>query len=161
MRVGNHWHSTSPFVGQSEPKFVLARSVPFAIKDVVARDTECLQSLSIVEKVEFSSSATPIVPVPKRDGTFRICGDFKVTLNSVLQVDQHPLPKPENIFASLAGEKLFTTLDQSQAYQQLMLNEESKELVTISTRLGLFHYNRLPFVWPQHPHYFNGQWISC
>ena len=129
----------------SQPKFVPARSVPFAIKDAIAQDLERLQSLGIIEKVEFSRWATPIVPVPKRDGTFRICGDFKVTLNPVLQVDQYPIPKPEDIFVSLAGGKLFTTLDLSQAYQQLMMDEESKELVTINTHLGLFRYNRLPF----------------
>ena len=128
-----------------QPKFVPVRPVPFAIKDAIARDIERLQSLGIIEKVEFSRWATPIVPVPKKDGTFHICGDFKVTLNPVLQVDQHPIPKPEDIFVSLVGGKLFTTLDLSQAYQQLMLDEESKELVTISTHLGLFCYNRLPF----------------
>ena len=63
----------------------------------------------------------------------------------MLQVDQHPIPKPKDTFTSLAGGKLFATLDLLQAYQQLMLNEESKELVIISTHLGLFRYNRLPF----------------
>lgn len=95
--------------------------------------------------MEFSRWVTPIVPIPKRDETFHICGDFKVTLNPVLQVDQHPIPKPEDTFTSLAVGKLFTTLDLSQAYQQLMLNEESKKLVTICTHLGLFRYNWLPF----------------
>lgn len=56
--------------------------------------------LSIVEQSEL---ATPIVPIPKKDGLVRICGDFKVTVNPVLYVDQYPLPKIENIFASLAG----------------------------------------------------------
>lgn len=95
--------------------------------------------------MELSRWATPIVPVLKRDGTFRICSDFKATFNLVLQVDQYPLPKLEDIFASLAGGKLFMTLDLSQAYQQLMLDEESKGLVTISTHLGLFCCNRLLF----------------
>ena len=85
------------------------------------------------------------MPVPKRDGSFRICGDFKVTLNPALEVDQHPIPKPEDIFASLAGGELFTTLDLSQAYQQLLLHEESSELVTVNTHLGLYCYTRLPF----------------
>ena len=120
-----------------KPKFVPARSVPFAIKDATARDIERLQSLGIIEKVEFSRWVTPIVPIPNRDETFHICGDFKVTLNPVLQVDQHPIPKPENIFMSLVGEKLFMTLDLSQVYQQLMINEESKELVTISTHCDI------------------------
>ena len=95
----------------SQPKFVPARSVPFAIKDAVAQEIQRLESVGILKKVEFSRWATPVVPVPKRDGSFRICGDFKVTLNPALEVDQHPIPKPEDIFASLAGGELFTTLD--------------------------------------------------
>ena len=114
----------------SQPKFVPACSVPFPIKDATAQDKEHLQSLGIIEKVEFSRWATPIVFVPKRDGTFRIRGDFKVTLNPVPQVDQHPIPKPDDIIESLAGGKVFTTLDLPQAYQQLMMDDESKELVT-------------------------------
>ena len=71
--------------------------------------------------------------VPKRDGKIRICGDYKVTINSSLDVDQYPLPKPDHLFATLAGGKKFTKLDLSQAYQQLLLDDESKELVTINT----------------------------
>ena len=72
----------------------------------------------------------------------------------MLQIDQHPIPKPEYTFASLAGGKLFTTLNLSQVYQQLMLDEEPKELVTISTHLGLFRYNWHPFGVPSAPTIF-------
>ena len=129
----------------SQPKFVPARPVPFAIKDAVTQEIQRLESVGIVKKVEFSRWATQVVPVPKRDGSFRICGDFKVTLNPALEIDQHPIPKPEDIFASLAGGELFTTLHLSQAYQQLLLDEESSELVTVNTHLGLYRYSRLPF----------------
>ena len=91
----------------------------------------------MLAKVEFSRWATRIVPVPKKDGTFRICGDFKVTVNPALEVDQHPIPKPEHIFASLFGGQRFSTLDLTQAYQQLVLNEEAQELVTINTHLAI------------------------
>ena len=50
------------------------------------------------------------MPVPKADGTFRLCGDYKVTLNAALEVDQHPLPKPEEIFVSLARLCRYTRL---------------------------------------------------
>ena len=100
-----------------------ACSVPFAIKDAVAQEIQRLESVRILKKVEFSRWATPVVPVPKRDGSFRICGDFKDTLNPALEVDQHPIPKPEDIFASLARGEFFTTLDLSQAYQQLACQE--------------------------------------
>ena len=140
----------------SHPKFVPARSVPFAIKDAVAQEIQCLESVGILKKVEFSHWATTVVPVPKRDGSFRICGDFKVTLNPALEVDQHPIPKPEDIFASLAGGELFTTLDLYQAYQQLLLDEESSELVTLNTHLGLYCYSQLPFGVASAPAIFQG-----
>ena len=129
----------------SQPRFVRARPVPFAIKEAVGREIDRLEEIGVLERVEFSCWATPIVPVQKSDGTFRLCGDYKVTLNAFLEVNQHPLPKPEEIFASLAGGQRFTTLDLSQAYQQLVLDEASKELVTVSTHQGLYCYTRLPF----------------
>ena len=119
--------------------------MPFAIKEAVGREIDRLEEIGVLERVEFSRWATPIIPVPKSDGTFRLCGDYKVTLNAFLEVDQHPLPKPEEIFASLARGQRFTTLDLSQAYQQLVLDKASKELVTVSTHQGLYRYMRLPF----------------
>ena len=49
-------------------------------------DIERLEEIGALENVEFSRSATPIVPVPKRDATFHLCGDSKVTLNAALEV---------------------------------------------------------------------------
>lgn len=60
-------------------------------------------------------------------------------------MDQYLIPKPEEIFASLAGGQSPTKLDFSQAYQQLLLDDASKELVTINTNFGLCHYTCLPY----------------
>ena len=49
------------------------------------------------------------------------------------------------MFSTLAGGITFTKLDMSQAYQQLTLDDSSKEVVTINTHKGLFCYQRLPF----------------
>ena len=86
----------------ASPKFFRPHSVPFAIRDAVGVEIDRLEKMGILEKVDHSDWATPIVPVPKKDGKFRICGDYKVTVNPVLDIDQHPLPRPE-IFATLAG----------------------------------------------------------
>ena len=83
--------------------------------------------------------------MPKGDGQLRICGDYKVTINPVLAVDQYPLPKPEDLFTALSGGKQFTKLDLQHAYQQLRLEDSAKDLVTINTHKGLYQYNRLPF----------------
>ena len=103
------------------------------------------EGLGVIEKVSYSDWAAPIVPVPKADGSVRICGYYKVTVNPVLQVDQFPVPKPEDLFASLTGGKKFSKLDLSHAYQQVLLEPESRKYVTINTHRGLYQYNRLPF----------------
>ena len=66
-------------------------------------------------------------------------------MNPVLDIDQYPLPKPEDIFAILAGGKCFTTLDLTHAYNQLLLDEDSQKYVTINTHKDLYQYTQLPF----------------
>ena len=95
----------------------------------------------MIEKVSYSEWVAPIVPVPKVDGKVRICGDYKVTtINPVLDVDCHPLPKPQELLATLAGGKKFTHLDLSSAYLQMELERESRIYVTVNTHLGLYQY---------------------
>jgi len=85
------------------------------------------------------------VPVVKKDRSVRICGDFKTTVNQACPTESYPLPRVDELFADLAGGKYFTKLDMSNAYLQLPLSDQSKQLVTINTHKGLFQYNRLPF----------------
>ena len=81
----------------------------------------------------------------KRDGSIHVCGGFKVTLNQVAQCNMYPLPKPEDLLATLLGEKYFTKLDLSHVYQQLQLADDSKPFVTINANKGLYQYTCLSF----------------
>ena len=83
--------------------------------------------------------------VTKQNGTIRICGDFKVTVNPQLKVDQYPLPLIDDIFASLAGGQKFSKIDLRSAYTQMEMTDESKPMLTLNTHRGLFRLNRLPF----------------
>ena len=125
--------------------FHRARSVLFALRVKVEKDLERLQTEGIIEPVQYSDWAAPIVPVIKSDGSVRICGDYKVTVNKAAKVDKYPIPRIDDLFTSLSGGKKFTKLDLSHAYQQIQLEEQSKKYVTINTHKGLFVYNRLPF----------------
>ena len=128
------------------PKFCKARAVPYAYQALVNKELDRLVDQGILTPVRFADWATPIVPVLKSDKqSVRICGDFKRTVNQASKVDKYPNPKIEDLFTSLAGGKTFTTLDMSQAYQQLLLDEPRQKLVVINTPKGLFQYNRLPF----------------
>ena len=129
----------------AKPKFFRPRSVPFALRDSIEAELARLEEAKIISKVTHSDWAAPIVAVPKKDGKLRLCGDYKVTINPVLEVDQYPLPRPDDLFATLSGGKIFSKIDLSQAYQQMPLDMKSRNLVTINTHRGLFRYNHLPF----------------
>ena len=73
------------------------------------------------------------------------CRDYKTTVNRVANLDPYPIPRIEDLFASLVGGKLFTKLDLGHAYQQIPLDEASKKFVVINTHKGLFQCNWLPF----------------
>ena len=140
-----HYQAKLHLKPDARPKFWRSRQVPFTLKEGIEKELNRLQEAKIIEPVSYSEWAAPIVPVPKKDGSIRLCGDYKVTLNPVLQVDQYPLPRPDELFASISGGKKFTTLDLSQAYQQMLLDDDSQKLVTINTHKWLYRYKRLPF----------------
>ena len=99
-----------------KPKFFKARSVPYSLREKVRTELGTLESTGIISPVQLCDWAALIVPVMKCNGTIRICGDFKVTINSVSQVDSYPSPRVEGLFSALSGGKYFSKLDMSQAY---------------------------------------------
>lgn len=127
------------------PRFLKARPVPIALRDKVNENIEKLVNYEVLSPIRHSDWATPIVPVIKSDGSVRICGDFKVTVNPVLNVEKYPQPRREDLFASLAGGKTFSKVDLASAYLQMEVEEDSKQYLTINTPKGLFRYNRLVF----------------
>lgn len=82
---------------------------------MVEAELERLEREGIIEPVQFSQWAAPIVPVIKPDGSIRICGDYKVTVNQASRADTYPIPRIEELFAKLAGGECFTKLDLSHA----------------------------------------------
>ena len=82
-------------------KFFKPHTVPFALKEMVEKELDRLQSLDIIEPIKYSKWAAPIVAIPKKDGTVRICGDYKITANKALLPDTYPLPVVEELFAAL------------------------------------------------------------
>ena len=91
----------------ARPKFCKAFPVPYALQEAVEDEYNRLESEGIVERVEFSEWATPMVHVPKADGTTCSCGDYAVTVNPQLHVPQYPIPLPENVFLKLRGGGLY------------------------------------------------------
>ncbi|KAL2086779.1 hypothetical protein ACEWY4_017838 [Coilia grayii] len=127
------------------PKFFKARAVPFALRTKMDEALDLLVEQGVFTPVKHSRWATPIVPVVKKDGSLRLCGDYRCTVNTAVKPDVYPLPTVSEIFAQLAGGTVFTKLDLKQAYQQLCVDEQAAELLTINTHRGLFRALRLQF----------------
>ena len=131
------------------PTFCKARPVPYSMRSRVEEELDKLEEQGVWKKVTYSKWAAPIVTVLKdaKDptGPIRICGDYKVAVNKAAPLDSYPIPNTVDQLATLSGGEKFTKLDLSQAYQQLELDEASKELLTINTHRGLYQPNRLQF----------------
>ncbi|XP_041784951.1 uncharacterized protein K02A2.6-like [Anopheles merus] len=123
--------------------FLSKRPVPFNTIPLVDAELTRLQSLGILEPVDFSEWAAPILAVRKPNGRVRICADYSTGLNEALEPNHYPLPTPEEIFAQLNGSTVFSIVDLSDAYLQLEVDDDSKKLLTINTHRGLFRFNRL------------------
>ncbi|XP_046975644.1 uncharacterized protein K02A2.6-like [Vanessa cardui] len=128
-----------------KPVFFKARPIAFALRDKVIKEIDRLVSLGILEPVEYSEYASPIVPVLKRDGSVRLCADYSVSINKQLLVEQYPLPTTNELFSKIHGGAQFSKLDLSMAYNQFTLDDESKNLTCINTSRGLYRFTRLVF----------------
>ncbi|KIH51998.1 integrase core domain protein, partial [Ancylostoma duodenale] len=129
----------------AQPVFRRKRPVSYANVAALNEEIDRLLAEDVLSPVTYSRWAAPIVVVKKSNGTLRLCADFSTGLNDALMLHQHPLPTPDDVFTKLNGGTVFTQLDFPDAYLQVEVDENSKELLTINTHQGLFRYNRLPF----------------
>lgn len=129
----------------TQPIFIKPRRIPYALKPKVDEEIERLCTQGVLTKVEHAEWGTPIVPIVKPNGSIRLCADYKITLNKVIKDEQYPIPIIEDIFSEMNGGKLFCTLDITQAYLNLEMDEESAHMQTLSTHKGTYKVNRLMF----------------
>ena len=120
----------------SKPQLCRPRQVPYALKDAVDRELQHLENFRVIERIPHSKWGTSLVAVPKGDDSLRLCGDYRKTVNPAIEIDQYPLPHPEDLMAALTGGHKFSNLDLSAAYQQMILDEDSHPYVVINTQKG-------------------------
>ncbi|XP_038220972.1 uncharacterized protein K02A2.6-like [Zerene cesonia] len=128
----------------ARPVFLRVRPLAFALRERVERALDQLVADGVLSPVERSDWATPIVPIVKKDGNIRICANYKLTLNKVIEVDRYPLPRVKDLLIKLKGGERFSKIDLSQAYAQFEL-DDSRKYTVINTHKGLFMYNRLVY----------------
>lgn len=124
-------------------KFCAARPVPLAIQDKVKEELSRLEKLGIITPITAAKNASPVVWIKKKDGSLRMCADFKVHVNGKIKSDYYPLPNIEHIFSRLKNANCFAKIDLRSAYWQIELDQDAKELSVINTTKGLYMVNRL------------------
>lgn len=117
--------------------------VPERLLPVMKEELETMQTLVVIEP-STSEWSSPIVLVPKKDGTLRFCLDFR-KLNSVSKFDPYPMPRVDRLSERLGRAKYLSTLDLCKGYWQVPLKPECKELTAFKTPFGHFQFRVLPF----------------
>ena len=117
--------------------------IPLTKRRIVDVELEKMLAEGIIEPSSFAW-ASPITLQPKKDGSTRFCVDFR-RLNSVTKKDAHPLTHIQDIFDTLSGAKVFSTLDLKSGYWQIEMDPHSKEQTAFVCHRGLFQFCRMPF----------------
>lgn len=116
---------------------------PFKQK-IINEELEKMLALEVIEPSK-SAWSSPVCLIPKKDGSYRFCIDFR-QLNAVTKKDAYPLPYISSILDNLREAKYISTLDIKSAYWQVPLAEGCREYTafTVPGR-GLFHFRRMAF----------------
>ena len=96
---------------------------------------------------------SPVIFVDKRDGTTRLCVDYR-KLNDVTIKNKYPLPKIEDLFDQLNGARVFSKIDLRTGYHQLRVRDTDIPKTAFTTRYGLYEYTVMSFGLTNAPAYF-------
>lgn len=107
------------------------------------KEIDFMLELGIIEESN-SVFASPVVLVPKSDGSIRFCCNYK-KLNDVTQPDVFPLPRIDDLIDKIGKAKYMTKLDLSRGYWQVPMEEASIPLSAFVTPFGQFQWKYMPF----------------
>lgn len=121
------------------------RRVPIPLESKINKKIDELVKMDIIEPVNKPSSwVSPMVPVLKPDDDIRICLDMRAANKAIIR-ENHPLPTMEQLIPKFGKAKFFSKLDIKNAFHQIELDENSREITTFITSKGLYRYKRLMF----------------
>lgn len=133
------------------------RKTPEDAKIITKQIEEWLKG-GIIRK-STSQYCSRVVLVDKRDGTKRVCVDYR-RLNKLVFKDQYPIPNMEDIVDNLSEALIFSTLDIESAFLHVPIEEDSRKYTAFITQDGLFEFNFAPFGYRNSPANFI-RYIHC
>ena len=128
-----------------QPRVQPARNFPYANREQLKKTLENLEDRGVITSVDGPTDwVNNLVITKKKSGDMRVCLDPQ-TLNQAIKREHFCLPTPAEVQAKLSGKKVFTVLDQRDAYWQVKLSGSSSYLCTFNTPWGRKRFLRMPF----------------
>ena len=137
------WISHDVDVGDASPiKQHPYRANPFKLEQI-RKEVKFLLDNDMVEE-SCSDWSSPCLLVPKPDGSFRFCTDYR-KVNAITKVDCFPIPRIDDCIDRIGKANYISKIDLLKGYWQVPLTEKAKEISAFSTPDGLFQYKVMPF----------------
>ena len=130
-------------VYRRQPIYARPYKIPQSIEKEVEDKIAELVRIGIVKECS-SPWNFPLIPIRKKSGDLRLCVDFR-RLNEITVKKIFPLPDHQQIIDCLDGAKYFSTLDLTQGYYQMSLDERDQMKSAFTTKSGQYCFMRMPF----------------
>ena len=117
--------------------------IPDRMKEGVLKEVEKLVDMGVATP-SHSPWASPIVPVPKPDGSIRLCIDYR-KLNGITVADPYYMTTLEEILERVGNSRCLSKLDLSKGFYQIGIERDSIEKTAFITPFGKYSFNRMPF----------------
>lgn len=129
--------------GSARPVRLPPYWLPQTMKETLQHEVKEMLKHNIIEPSK-SEWASPVILVPKKDGTKRLCVDYRC-LNSVTEADPYPIPRVDELIDRLGKAQFITTLDLTKGYWQIPVAPEARSKTAFVTPFGKYQFLTMPF----------------
>ncbi|CAM5135655.1 unnamed protein product [Natator depressus] len=117
--------------------------LPRQMREIVEKEIQTMVELGVIKQSQ-SEWRSPIVLVPKPDGSHHFCIDFR-KVNAISKFDAYPMPRIDELLDRLGTANYITTLDLTKGYWQIPLDPHFREKTAFTTPTGLYQFFQMPF----------------